>query len=717
MNVRCERCNTEYEFDDALVSGRGTTVKCTQCGHKFKIRRADADYAEDFWNVQTSDGRTLVFTSLRELQRSIQAGHVVREDLLSRGGLQHKPLGQIPELSPFFEAQTPRATSYAPGAHLSPFPLGALSAATEPQPEEPQPTEPTRPEPAPVPSLAPALPEVPPEPVPSPRMMSMPAPPRPIESTHKTLTGTGEHRIAGVAAVVASLPPVPTIMPVAMLATSSAPPPTESARGASLTFSEPLVTRERRVEAPSVSDVPNEKPRVAIGHALEAPQNAPRRSFGTALVVGALVVVVGAVVWSQGHLGTAVSHVRDVVSARDPRVDEMVSAGEVALASERLEAAKESFDKASVLAPEDPRVLVGLARYAVLRADLEWLKALLLPADAEDLRATQAAVEELRGVARTTADAALKGAPNDPAALRASIDARRLAGDRDGTRALVGGLSATSLEPATALTLAELDMAEANPPWPTVIERLRLAVAQEAPPGRARVALAYALARSGNVKDAQAETARIAARPKPHPLLALVRAYCNNAVSAPLQPGVAVENPATASDAATHADAGARRETDVRKLVAQGSAARARHDYAAADERFAAVLAFQPENVEALYGVASVIHARRNLPGARAAYQRVLSTNSSFVPALVGLGDVELESGDRAAAMKIYKDIVDRFPSGTYPAHVRQRLSASEPSTPNVAPTHAPSPQKAPPSHSSFPSPQAPTERDFGGGG
>ena len=103
MDVRCERCNTEYEFDDALVSGRGTTVKCTNCGHKFKIRRSDGDYSEDFWNVTTADGRTLVFTSLRELQRAIQTHLVERGDKLSRGGRPPKAIGSIPELSPFFD--------------------------------------------------------------------------------------------------------------------------------------------------------------------------------------------------------------------------------------------------------------------------------------------------------------------------------------------------------------------------------------------------------------------------------------------------------------------------------------------------------------------------------------------------------------------------------------------------------------------------------------
>src|ERR1700754_933597 len=115
MYVKCERCNTEYEFDDALVSGRGTTVKCTNCGHKFKIRRSDGDYSEDFWNVTTGDGRTLVFTSLRELQRAIQGYLVERNDRLSRGGLPPKPIGQIPELVAFFDQREAAKSKSNPG--------------------------------------------------------------------------------------------------------------------------------------------------------------------------------------------------------------------------------------------------------------------------------------------------------------------------------------------------------------------------------------------------------------------------------------------------------------------------------------------------------------------------------------------------------------------------------------------------------------------------
>src|SRR3989442_945753 len=39
MDVRCENCQTAYEFHEARVKDGGVTVKCTQCGHIFKVRR------------------------------------------------------------------------------------------------------------------------------------------------------------------------------------------------------------------------------------------------------------------------------------------------------------------------------------------------------------------------------------------------------------------------------------------------------------------------------------------------------------------------------------------------------------------------------------------------------------------------------------------------------------------------------------------------------
>ena len=102
MYVQCERCKTEYDFDDALVSERGTTVKCTQCGNQFKVRRA-TEAGGDRWVVTTVSGKTLVFTSLRELQKAILGKQVARSDSLSRGSGPPRLLGAIAELEPFFD--------------------------------------------------------------------------------------------------------------------------------------------------------------------------------------------------------------------------------------------------------------------------------------------------------------------------------------------------------------------------------------------------------------------------------------------------------------------------------------------------------------------------------------------------------------------------------------------------------------------------------------
>src|SRR5580698_7888127 len=102
MDVQCERCKTEYEFDDALVSGRGTTVKCTNCGFQFKVKPGAEAAVSERWTVRTVGGVELVFTTLRELQRAITQKQVGRNDTLSRGNGPPRSLASIAELEPFF---------------------------------------------------------------------------------------------------------------------------------------------------------------------------------------------------------------------------------------------------------------------------------------------------------------------------------------------------------------------------------------------------------------------------------------------------------------------------------------------------------------------------------------------------------------------------------------------------------------------------------------
>jgi predicted Zn finger-like uncharacterized protein len=107
MDVTCERCGTEYEFDQTLLSGRGTSVKCTNCGHVFKVyptADADADRTTSVWRLKLEDDSIDMIDSLRELQRRISSGELTPQNEIARGDESWKPLGSIPELETFFQS-------------------------------------------------------------------------------------------------------------------------------------------------------------------------------------------------------------------------------------------------------------------------------------------------------------------------------------------------------------------------------------------------------------------------------------------------------------------------------------------------------------------------------------------------------------------------------------------------------------------------------------
>jgi predicted Zn finger-like uncharacterized protein len=160
MDVRCEKCLTVYELDDAKVGDAGLTVKCQDCGNLFKVRRRSdtaemvvrdgdddsTDPAEAITDpvamalttpvhggpanaLPANDGHTRRlampdppartedrmwmlrsaktaevsrFRELTTLQQWIVERKVTRDDEISRGGESWKPLGGIAELASFF---------------------------------------------------------------------------------------------------------------------------------------------------------------------------------------------------------------------------------------------------------------------------------------------------------------------------------------------------------------------------------------------------------------------------------------------------------------------------------------------------------------------------------------------------------------------------------------------------------------------------------------
>ena len=194
MDVRCNRCGTEYELDDARVAQSGTTVKCSSCGHVFKVlqsgqtqsatppepsapvRRnpplntetptlgsfpspglfaaapapAPAPAGGGEWMVKKTDGQTFRFRELTTLQKWIVERKVGRDDEISRSGKSWKKLGEIAELTSFFQVvEAAEAAQRAPGfqgqaptpqmpnIQLSATPTGTFSAIQLPMPPAP----------------------------------------------------------------------------------------------------------------------------------------------------------------------------------------------------------------------------------------------------------------------------------------------------------------------------------------------------------------------------------------------------------------------------------------------------------------------------------------------------------------------------------------------------------------------------------------------------
>ncbi|MFT3693379.1 MAG: zinc-ribbon domain-containing protein [Kofleriaceae bacterium] len=200
MDVRCEKCQTEYELDESRLKPGGVTVKCTNCGHMFKIRkrtptnvgvpaleaptvpsqvsaniardihneatrqapmpqrtppmgvnRADSvigdaisdpgsgpTQAERQWLVRLENGEQKTCRELATLQQWIVAGVATRESLISRSGKTWKRLGDIAELSQYFSIADEARTSRAVKPTPKPGASTVLGIGNQPtQPAQP----------------------------------------------------------------------------------------------------------------------------------------------------------------------------------------------------------------------------------------------------------------------------------------------------------------------------------------------------------------------------------------------------------------------------------------------------------------------------------------------------------------------------------------------------------------------------------------------------
>ncbi|MFK8002264.1 MAG: tetratricopeptide repeat protein [Polyangiales bacterium] len=421
MDVTCERCSTEYEFDETLVSERGTTVKCTNCGHLFKVYRNEGE-GERPWILRRGDGSEQTLASLRELQQAITQGQVEENDRISRSGEAWKRLGDIAELRTFFQAaKAARSATPAPaegrkqtlfGVGTAPAPSPARvappkpapksappksappksappkpappkSAPPKPSPPKSAPPKPTPPKPAP-PQPAPKA--APPQPKPS-----RPAPPKPRPPT-PTAPSTPPSRPANVAPRIDESAAT-HVAPQRAPKLSDAPP--AAAPGRAPRLDEPAPPKAARSAQTASLYVDEESPAL--------PSSGGGRPF---LWVALILLVAGGV--TVGLLWDQVAPLVGM-SPDDPAAG-FLEEGDTAFSLGTVDGyddAIRAYTRASAIAPEDPAVYAAIAR-----AEVYWAQMLAFQASDIDARlaAAQATAEANEGESE-----AAEEAPSDPA--------------------------------------------------------------------------------------------------------------------------------------------------------------------------------------------------------------------------------------------------------------------------------------------------------------
>ncbi len=724
MDVRCGRCGTEYEFDDALVSEKGTSVKCTNCGHQFKVHPPKAGLGvPERWIVRTRSGRELVYTSLRDLQKAIAQRQVGPDDLLSRAGRAPRPLQSIAELEPFFRSGS-QISTVAPQRTVQG--LGVDPTGTPPpRPPVPRSTpddEDTLERLAAAPTVTATRSKPPPHPNQRRTTKSGPPPPPPKPALGSTLRDEGPptlQRRTEPAVIEPEPPTLPRTDPPPAVVAAPVPPtpaPIEPPSPAEVVIQDATLTPTPSAvrEAYRSYEEIHTDPRFLSG---PPPSRRARSRWIVAVVLLGAVGLFGATV-GRKYLDRFASPAGSARPPDDDRVAGMVRRGNELLYDGDLDGAKEQFDKATALAERDPKALAGLARLHAARADILWLKLRLLdPKDEELVKMTHRILAVRVEKADEVARKATEVAPDDVVVLRARVDAFRLLGEVAKARELVSKLTDQGSEPETAYVLAALDMAEKAPGWSTVVDRLRTAAAGERDLGRARGALVYALARAGSPGDAQSELAKIEAMARPHPLLSELRDFVRRFevvadAGADAKVEVAAVDPAalpvlkpTAGDREAFGEEEAAPAGDFRTLLTQAAAAMKGGNPDRAEALYRAVLARQPGNTEAIAGLGDVARARNDPAAAEKQYDKVLEQNPSFLPAILAKADAKWAGGDRKGALALYRRVLEQAGAGSsYGQRAAARLAEGARSG-EEAPPIEPIPAKPDP-----PAPAAPDQ-------
>ncbi len=733
MDVVCERCRAEYEFDDALVSERGTTVKCTSCGHQFKIYRATADAdGGRVWNLRRPDGTVIPFDSLAVLQKWILEGKVRKMDEISRAGEPWKSLGAIAELESFFATAELRSSHGSAARGPTAPPLGTSGAGG------PVVRAPSRPPPLTRTTLRPGGGAPPPGSPPSPVLRAPSNGPPPLPSGLRgpsSLRGPAPGSATGSQG--ASLPPLqvpaapklpsPAVhMPLADELEPLRPPPSASASNAG-------VAKRSRSEVPR--DLPDLPLATFEADLDEAPVRARRRGLGAGLVVGGVVAALAlAGAWKAGLLAP-----RAPSAAPRPAVDASRTVAE-AIAKSRsytaamLDDAREDLSAAVAVSPGDGAVRSARAEVLAAWAELLSTEATDLEAQASqpgaDAARLRASAESLRRdaalkVTRARSDLSASEASLSavPVAERPTVEARLADVARVvGAETVASHVAAARVPHPSAEAVLYLALARAADDPAGASAALREVVAANTQDLRARVALARLLQRSGDTAGARElldESARVS--PEHEAVLALQRtlgATTSADAGAQTVPSVAVAPPppveppppavAVAPVVPAAAPTPAPQPVEPRVAVAPAAPAVPRpasgpsaglealppglggYDRLVADadrlqhagrsslarERYLQAIGLRPTGCEALTGLGFVELDSESIGAAVSKFRQALAANPRYSEAYIGLGEAYSHQHSYGQAVQAYQQYIQINPGGSRAEMARRQIES-----------------------------------------
>jgi predicted Zn finger-like uncharacterized protein len=691
MDVTCDRCSTEYEFEETLVSPRGTTVKCTQCGHLFKVYRLatslSAQALGSHWTVRRVDGSSHQLPSLADLTRLISEGTFTRDDEVSRTGKVWRRLGDVEELESFFAEADRRGPSRARKTTQGPV-LGLAVQKSSPaspaaERSSPRPTEP----PANTPARSAPVSSRPSGPIEARQAVSQHTAPTPapaaVSSEPQSARASEEDEVATEqrplpARNASSIDPAPS----ALVASPSNPalahePELEPER--SPTSSLPAADgppATRPIEFPDLSDRTE----------LEAP---PRSSLWLWLfaVLSTGLAVSTWLLWPMPASQAKRAAIEDPSGQFLARADAAFATHRI----EHFEQAITDYIKTLAFHESDAHVLSSLSRvYAA------WAQEILFSMQADerepekskpaqrraDWAANSTHVQKLSEQAKLYAETAARKNPGNAEAEVALSDALRLTGNLVAARSELDRARATDRDPSaeTLRVAALLTIDEAGGDARAGLSLASQAVAKEPDLVRTQILLARCLVGDGDVQGAQYHLQLITTRDRGHPSALAVEKLIEQ--RAEPQPARDASAPETVPDASAPQFESLSHEG----YISRGQALLEAGQVTTAKRMFEQALFIRPNSSQAHAGLGYVA-LEKGRPQL-AAEHFVAATRVGNDDALIGLGDAYRRMSRSRDALRAYQNYLARNPNGRHASIAQAQIErlSEETARPKKAP-------------------------------